>query len=139
MLPLTIGLDHRLVDRYQTATMTRIFHESSTMIPPPSTRCLSHPATPEAAHLRAVRREEASDRTGRKAEFVERDHATEVTAPQDIDRVRRLPVRGAAAINPVPNPDPGRHGSVRNGVEPKSRGRSGPRRDPGACPERGWR
>lgn len=34
---------------------------------------------------------------------------------------------------------PGRHGSVGNGVEPKSRGRSGSCRDPGACPEPGSR
>jgi hypothetical protein len=50
--------------------------------------------------------EEASDRTGRKAEFVERDHATGVTAPQDIDRVRRFPVRGAAGNQSGAEPRP---------------------------------
>ena len=62
-----------------------------------------------------------------------------------VEATRRLTAVGDAmafslrrhASTPVIGP--GRHGSVRNGVDPKSQGRSGSRRDPGACPERGSR
>jgi hypothetical protein len=75
------------------------------MIPPPSTRCLlpsrhAGGSTPPCGSTR----EEASDRTGRKAEFVERDHATGVTAQQDIDR--GSPVRGAAGKQSGAEPRP---------------------------------
>ena len=96
MLPLTIGLDHRLVDGYQTATMTRIFHESSTMIPP---RRRQH----TSVRFNAKR---AIDRTGRKAEFVEPDHATGVNGAAGYRQGSPFPVRGAAGNQSGAEPRP---------------------------------